>query len=259
MGLLVSDAYYKQYSKEVNINWLENINKLKTKVDFSKEDFEYYITAASIASSNIEGNSLDANSFFRNRGKKTTPLKKEVKEVEALIDAYKFASENKLNKANFFKAHSLLSTGILPLKDRGVLRKCGMVVRDLKTSKISYVAVEPEFVKAEFEKLFNDISDLLLKDISFKEIFYYASMLHLWLANIHPFLDGNGRSARLLEKWFLVSKLGAPAWSIYSENYYWTNRPDYYQKIALGFNYYVLHWDRCIPFLKMLPEALRNS
>jgi hypothetical protein len=59
----------------------------------------------------------------------------------------------------------------------------------------------------------------------------------------------------LLEKWFLVSKLGMSAWSINSEKYYWDNRPDYYQNIALGYNYYALYWDRCLPFLLMLPEA----
>jgi fido (protein-threonine AMPylation protein) len=95
--------------------------------------------------------------------------------------------------------------------------------------------------------------------LTHKEIFYFASMIHIWLAKIHPFNDGNGRSARLLEKWFLVSKLGMSAWSINSEKYYWDNRPDYYQNIALGYNYYVLYWNRCIPFLLMLPKAMQLS
>jgi Fic family protein len=84
-------------------------------------------------------------------------------------------------------------------------------------------------------------------------------MIHLWVAKIHPFMDGNGRSARLLEKWFLVATLGMSAWSINSEKYYWDNRPEYYQNIALGYNYYVLYWDRCLPFLLMLPEALKET
>lgn len=39
--------------------------------------------------------------------------------------------------------------------------------------------------------------------------------------------------------------------------YYWDNRPDYYQNIALGYNYYVLYWERCIPFLLMLPKSIQ--
>jgi Fic family protein len=90
-------------------------------------------------------------------------------------------------------------------------------------------------------------------------VFYYASLVHLWVAKIHPFMDGNGRAARLAEKWFLASKIGFSAWSIHSEKYYWDNRPEYYQNIALGYNYYALHWDRCIPFILMLPKALQES
>ena len=83
-------------------------------------------------------------------------------------------------------------------------------------------------------------------------------MIHLWLAKIHPFGDGNGRAARLLEKWFLISKLGMSVWYLNSEKHYWDNRPAYYQNIALGFNYYALYWDKCLPFLLMLPDALED-
>jgi hypothetical protein len=64
---------------------------------------------------------------------------------------------------------------------------------------------------------------------------------------------------QFLEKWFLASKLGKSAWSLNSEKYYWDNRPAYYQNISLGFNYYALHWDSCLPFLLMLPEAVKDS
>ncbi|MBL0098191.1 MAG: Fic family protein [Bacteroidetes bacterium] len=33
-------------------------------------------------------------------------------------------------------------------------------------------------------------------------------MIHLVFVKIHPLNDGNGRSARLIEKWFLAQKLG---------------------------------------------------
>ncbi len=38
----------------------------------------------------------------------------------------------------------------------------------------------------------------------------------------------------------------------------WDHRPDYYKNIDIGYNYYVLHWERCIPFLMMLPMALKG-
>ena len=143
---------------------------------------------------------------------------KEVTEIEDLVKAYKFAAENSLDKANFLETHKILSKTLLPIKERGKIRKQQVGVRDSKTMKPVYLAVEPEFVNDEIEKLFADILQLLKKELTPQEIFYYASMIHLWMAKIHPFGDGNGRASRLLEKWFLVSKLGRSAWSINSDN-----------------------------------------
>jgi len=256
---LISTEYLEEYSNKVGVDLFEIFNKLEIKNQFSLEDFEYYIISSSLYSSKIEGNTLDANSFFRSRGKKTSPKKKEVEEIETLMEAYKFASENKLNRTNFLKSHAILSKTFLPTKERGVLRKEQVGVRDSKTLRPVYLAVEPEFLKVEFDKFFDDIDELLKRDLNHTEIFYFASMLHIWLAQIHPFTDGNGRATRLLEKWFLVSKLGKSAWSINSEKYYWDNRPGYYQNISLGYNYYALFWERCIPFLLMLPKAIDLS
>jgi len=247
------------YTKHGNTEWENLIGMLSAKSDFTNEDFEYYLIASSLYSSKIEGNTLDADSFMNSRGKKSSPKKKEVQEIEDLVKAYKFASENELCFTNFLKAHAINSVTLLPAKERGKVRKQQVGVRDAKTLKPVYMAVEPEYVNLELDKLFDDVSVLLTKKLSSPEIFYYASMIHLWIAKIHPFADGNGRTARLVEKWFLVSKLGKGAWSLNSEKYYWDHRPDYYKNIALGYNYYVLHWDRCLPFLLMLPEALKES
>jgi Fic family protein len=255
----MSSEYLDTYASKCKIDWLEVFHKLRSKSSFTTEDFEYYLIASSLYSSKIEGNTLDANSFFRNRGNKSFPKKKEVQEIEDLVKAYKFASENHLNKTNLLKIHEILSKTLLPVSLRGKVRKEQVGVRDSKTLKPVYLAVEPQYVNKELSKLFSDISELLKRDLSNKEVFYYASMIHLWTAKIHPFMDGNGRSARLLEKWFLVSKLGLSAWSINSEKYYWDHRPDYYQNISLGHNYYALYWNRCLPFLLMLPEALKES
>lgn len=255
----ISSEYLETYSLECKVDWLGAFRNLPSRANFTSEDFEYYLIASSLYSSKIEGNTLDANSFFRNRGNKGFPKKKEVEEIEDLAKAYRFATGNEINKANFLKTHAILSPTLLQKNEQGKLRKRPVGVWDSKTLKPVYLAVESEFVDQEINKLFADISELINRKLTYKEVFYYASMIHLWLVMIHPFSDGNGRSARLLEKWFLASKFGTSGWSIISEQYYWDNRPDYYQNIALGYNYYALYWERCIPFLMMLPEALKKS
>jgi Fic family protein len=256
---LISSWFYQAYLEACPISLPDAFQKLRVKSAFTAEDFEYYLINASLYSSKIEGNTLDVNSFFRNRGSKTTPKQKEVQEIEDLTAAYKFAAENRLNKANFMKAHAMLSQTFLPAKERGKIRKEMVGVRDAQTMRPVYLAVEPQFVKEELNRLFEDIAVLLKEELDILQTFYYASMIHLWIAKIHPFTDGNGRAARLLEKWFMASVLGLAAWSIRTEQYYWDNRPAYYQNIALGYNYYALHWERCIPFLLMLPHALKET
>ena len=73
--------------------------------------------------------------------------------------------------------------------------------------------------------------------------------------HIHPFQDGNGRAARLLEKWFLVSQLGSKAWQIPAEQFYAEHRAEYYRNIKIGPNFYTLDYNRCVPFLTMLTNA----
>ena len=130
-------------------------------------------------------------------------------------------------------------------------------VRVFGKSGLIYLAIEPEFVQNEMKILFNDIAKLLQEKISQQEVFYYASLIHLKYVHIHPFMDRNGRTARLVEKWFIAEKLGHVFWQIPSEEYYKNHRKKYYESINIGVNFYELNYDKCINFLKLLPNCLR--
>ena len=104
---------------------------------------------------------------------------------------------------------------------------------------------------------FNSISTLLESKLTEEEVFYFASLIHLRFAHIHPFRDGNGRAARLLEKWFIAQKLGKEFWKIPSEEFYKNNQAKYYETISLGVNFYELNYDKCLSFLEILPNCLK--
>lgn len=252
---ILTSAYLKQYSDKLKIDWFDVFNQFRAKNTYTKDDFEYYIQSSATYSSNIEGNSIDIDTYLKNKKFKIKSKPKEMTEIDDLIQSYNFAIKSKLNESNFLETHKILSNTILSLKSqKGKLRT--QQVGIFSSGKVEYMAVEPELVKEEFSKLFFDISELLSRGLSHKEIFYYASMIHLIFEKIHPFMDGNGRAGRLLEKWFLAEKLGKNAWSIQSEKYYAKQRADYYKNIHIGYNYYALKMERCIPFLLMLPKSL---
>jgi Fic family protein len=81
----------------------------------------------------------------------------------------------------------------------------------------------------------------------------------LVFVKIHPFNDGNGRTARLLEKWFLSQFLGQNAWYITSELYYYNNLNDYYNNLArVGLFYEELKYEKALPFLLMTAKAMEQ-
>lgn len=256
---LIDFQYFDEFIDRLPSNFHKNLASLPSNKEFTNKDFEFYLVASALFSSKIEGSSLDFNSFYRNRGKnkKMAFKPKEVDEVEDLVSAYKFAVDNKLNEKNFLQAHKILSKHLLAPFARGKYRKITMGVWGSEGRV--YQAVEFDLVQGLMEDLFEDIKYLLTLDLGEEEIFYHASMIHLWFVKIHPMSDGNGRSARLLQKWFLASKLGKRAWAINSEKYYWDHRPEYYQNVALGFDYYHLNWNRAMPFLLMLPYSLKPT
>ncbi len=246
--------YFQKYKKTLKIKLAENYKKLPPKL--KKFDFNYLIEASAVYSSNIEGNPMDLNSFMNSKMLKTKQRPKEFVEITELVGAYNFARENKLNELNLLKAHKMLSRSFLIKSKTGKYRNERVGVFD--KNGLVYLAVEPENTAGEMKKLFNEIKRLLALKMKIEEAFYWASMLHLRFAHIHPFADGNGRAARLLEKWFLASMLDKKAWIIQSEKYYKENLPKYYKNINLGPNYYELNYDKCVPFLLMLPNALKT-
>ena len=142
------------------------------------------------------------------------------KKIDDLYNAYTFATINVLNKANITEAHKLFSKNIVAKHQQGKLRVQNMYV-STPDGKIEYVAASPYEVATEMEKFYSDIDVLLKEKLNIQEVFFYAAMIHLVFVKIHPWNDGNGRSARLLEKWFLAQHLGPQAWFVPSErNYY---------------------------------------
>jgi Fic family protein len=257
LGLkILNQNYFNNYKTQLKVDVETIFATLKNKPQ-SLDDFKFYLANSAVHSSNIEGNTVSFDTYLKSSEFNLHLKTKEIKEIEELIAAYQFAGENDLTLDNILKAHEILTQSILIKKERGKIRKVKVGVRS--EGRLIYLAIEPEFIKQELEKLFADISILLKAKLTTAEVFYYAAYIHLVFVNIHPFVDGNGRATRLIEKWFLAKMLGDNAWCITSEKNYWNNRPAYYKNLQIGVNYYEVKYEKSIPFLLMLPDSLINS
>lgn len=234
---------------------LNQFQEEKLPVDY----FQFYTSVSSVYSSKIEGEEIDFDSFFKHKFLNVKYQPNYTKKADNLFKAYQFAFENKLNLENLLIAHSLLSENLLPKSQRGLIRNNPMFVLN-SDDRIEYVAAQPRIVKSELDKLFSDIDKLLKTKLSTIETLYFASYVHLVFVKIHPFQDGNGRVARLLEKWFLNEKIGDKAIAIGLEKNYYKNLQSYYNNIKkLGLEYIDLDFLKSQDFLKMTITGLSNQ
>ncbi len=252
---ILSSDLLPDYLKKVSIDLKDAFDTLQ-EAEISNNSFSFYTSVASVFSSKIEGEVIELDSYIKHKkfGIEFSP--DYTKKIDDLYDAYTFAKTNSLNESNIGQAHALLSKNILNKNKQGKYRTQNMYV-STPDGRIEYVAASPFELETEMKKFYTDLDLLLERKMSIEEVFFFASMIHLVFVKIHPWNDGNGRSARLIEKWFLAEKLGEKAWFLQSEKMYYNKHQTYYSNIRLlGLEYPTLTYNKALPFLLMLPSAV---
>jgi Fic family protein len=227
--------------------------------EISTDTFSFYTSVSSVFSSKIEGEDIELDSYIKHKKFGIEFLPDYTKKIDDLYNAYSFAKTHELNEKNISEAHRLLSKHIVAKNKQGKFRTQNRYV-STPDGRIEYVAAAPFEVEPEMKKFYHDVAILLQTELTIDEVFFYASMIHLVFVKIHPWNDGNGRSARLIEIWFLAEKLGEKAWFVQSEKHYYQQHQTYYKNIRLlGLEYPDLDYEQALPFLLMLPNAVFNG
>jgi hypothetical protein len=134
------------------------------------------------------------------------------------------------------------------------------VVKESPLDKIEYVAKSPEIVNSELDKLFHEIDILYRIDLNLFEIFYYSSLLHSVFVKIQSFQNGNGRTAPLIQKWFLVHKFEKKSTSGQLEkNYYRSLKHYYYNSRKIVSEYGELDYSKCFDFLLLTVKGIDDQ
>jgi Fic family protein len=115
--------------------------------------------------------------------------------------------EKKLSKDLIKEIHRIISKNTLDQADKeGVWRtNDNVTVVDSDTGEIVYVPPSHELL----DKLMDDFCAFVNKNHDKNEFIHpivKAIILHFLIGYIHPFVDGNGRTARAIFYWYLVSK-----------------------------------------------------
>jgi Fic family protein len=255
---ILPTALLEDFSKNVSAEKLQNAFQKLQDAELSNAGFSFYTSVASVYSSKIEGENIELDSYVKHKRFGVQFQPDYTRKIDDLYVAYQFAKDNIPNRENLSKVHGILAKHIVAENWQGRFRNQNMYVTT-KDGRIEYVAASPFEVPAEMDKFYFDLDTLVNADLSITETFFFASLLHLVFVKIHPWNDGNGRTARLLEKWFLANKLGEKAWFVQSEKNYYYHHDLYYQNIRLlGLEYPALEYAKALPFLMMLPQSLTD-
>lgn len=194
------------------------------------------------ASTSIEGNPLPLTEVKKILKTKPAHIRDSEKEVlnynQALQHLNKILSKKTVNLSLdlILKIQKQVIQGLLPKYETGQLRKKPVTVNNPRTGKPVYLPPDIKDVKPLMEGLIEftnnnrqAIDPLIL-----------AGIFHKQMVIIHPFMDGNGRTTRLVTK-VLLAAMGINTFNLFSfENYYNQNVTKYFQTVGEFGNYYDL-------------------
>jgi len=254
---IIPTAYLPEFKSKINFNLKYQFEKIEYK-DFDKEIF-YYNTNSVASSAKIEGEIASSEDLIQYLKHKKRFAPQYINATNDLFNAYVFAQNNNLNKANLLKAHNLLSKNLVIKQSQGKIRTLDEVIYN-ENGDVLYTAATKETVNYEFKKLISDMNFLLKAKLTTSGVFYYGFMLSLVFVKIHPFEDGNGRTSRLLEKWFIAQKLGKKAWFLKSELNYYNKRKSYFLALnRMGLFYEDTDYSKCITIATYTANTLKNG
>ncbi|PIR58033.1 MAG: hypothetical protein COU71_00900 [Parcubacteria group bacterium CG10_big_fil_rev_8_21_14_0_10_38_31] len=198
---------------------------------------------SAFSSTSIEGNPLpltDVKRILKNRPEHIRDSEREVLnynkamfEVNGLVKAKKFLCDVSL----VVKIQKTITNGLIEKHRSGRIRTEPVFVNDPKTRQAVYLPPDHKDV----QKLLKELFEYLEKNSQTIDPLILAGIFHKQLVIIHPFVDGNGRTARLATK-ALLAKMGLDTFDLFSfENYYNENVSKYFTQVGLFGNYYDLH------------------
>ncbi len=186
------------------------------------------------ASTSIEGNPLpltEVKKILKSRPVHVRDSEKEIlnynlalENLNQLLQSNKLAVSLKL----ILDIHRQITLGLLPRNEIGKLRQHPVVVHDPRTREITYL---PPDVK-EVPGLVADLLTFINDNSQSIHPLILAGLFHKQMVIIHPFMDGNGRTTRLVTK-VLLAKMGLNTFNLFSfENYYNQNVTKYFQAVG---------------------------
>lgn len=257
-----------KYSSKI-VKILSDISKLTPFFDFNftkpqKLSLRRHAKISAVTYSNqIEGNTLSETQVERllKQGKLRKPNHEE-KEVKNYSDALEFADilgreEKEIKLSDILDLHKLVMNGLLEKKQIGSLRGIPVSIVNSESKQVIDLCPEPHELKQAMEEFVEWI-----KDHKNEDPFVRAFSAHFIGVLIHPFLDGNGRTIRILQQLCLLKSKVEVANYVSSESMIIKNKNEYYHAIRVSkkinkIQFFCEYLGTC--FLKAMKETIKTN
>jgi len=199
---------------------------------------------SSYASTSIEGNPLpltDVKRLLKTRKSAIRDTEREVLNYNRALQSLYGAVRSGKFQLNVKAIEKVQGRVVDKLMDNsaycGALRKAPVIIRNPR--KIDEIVFIPPDHK-DVRKLISDLLKFIKDNIGKIDPMILAGIFHRQCVIIHPFIDGNGRTTRLLTT-AILGKAGLDLFEIFSfENYYNHNITRYFKAVGLEGDYYDL-------------------
>ena len=237
---ILKSSYYEELpikdfkgNSIVYLNSCTGVNLDAVKLLYTSQNSAYGTKALEeeiVATSAIE--SIDFNrDSVRNIMKGLAPKDEEENRIFGLKQGFEFIShkENKITEENIYNLYMMAIGNFLD--DESKPKQGNFYRHDtvyVMSDRVEHSGIDhkklPEYMKSfiEFANESDNINDLLK-----------ATMLHFYIAYLHPYFDGNGRMARLIQMWFLIQKGYESTLFVPFSSYVEKSRRKYYDAYTL--------------------------
>ncbi len=225
--------------KRIGVLVSELNNKRFPKIIFAKLERNAREISA-YSSTSIEGNPLPLSEVKRILRQAPAHIRDTEKEVlnynKALEHLREISAQDHtvMTPNLILDIHALVMEGLIEKHRLGAFRREPVFVNNPRTRKLVYLPPDHGDVRS----LMEDLVSFVTKNKDAIDPLILAGIFHRQFVIIHPFIDGNGRTARLATK-VLLARMGLDTFNLFSfENYYNKNVGKYFASIGLFGNYY---------------------
>ncbi len=236
---------------QLNNALLNNIVKIKNLItELNDQKFPELVLArfekesyaiSTHASTSIEGNPIpltDVRKILKNAPQHVRDTEKEVLNYNKALEYLNtlVSKPKPITNAFIRTAQSIVIDGLIDKKNVGRYRVDPVVVNDPRKRTIAYMPPNAD----DIALLMNELMSYLEKEYNIIDPLILAGIFHKQFVVIHPFMDGNGRTARLVTK-YLLARMGLDTFQLFSfENYYNQNVTKYFSAVGVFGDFYEL-------------------